>query len=119
MRDKELYGKILGIEEPWLVVDVELRLEEGKVLEFLERGTGSEPQCPECDAPAKGNDTRLKRRRQLDTCQYRTVLVTDVPRVECSAHGVRQVRVPWSESGSRVTALFVLLDLHERRILHE
>ena len=97
MRDRELYGKILGIQEPWLVVDVELRLEEGEVLVFLEHGAGSELSCPECEEPAKGYDTRSKRWRHLDTCQYRTVLVAEVPRVECSEHGVRQIRVPWSE----------------------
>ncbi len=109
MRDKELYGKILGIEEPWLVVDVDLRLEDGEVLVFLEHRACSKLLCPECEEPAKGYDTRSKRWRHLDTCQYRTVLVAEVPRVECLAHGVRQIRVPWSEAGSRFTALFEAL----------
>ena len=38
--------------------------------------------------------------------QYRTILISQVPRVNCSEHGVRQVRVPWSEERSRFTALF-------------
>ena len=109
MRDRELYGKILGIKEPWLVVDVELRLEEGEVRVFLERGAASELLCPECEEPGQGYDKRSKRWRHLDTCQYRTVLVAEVPRVECSEHGVRQIRVPWSEPGSRFTALFEAL----------
>jgi transposase len=32
-----------------------------------------------------------------------------VPRVNCREHGVRQVRVPWAEAGSRFTALFEAL----------
>src|SRR5258708_21589344 len=32
-----------------------------------------------------------------------------VPRVRCEEHGVRQVRVPWSEERSRFTALFEAL----------
>jgi len=51
-------------------------------------------------------DTRTRRWRHLDTCQYRTILVAEVPRVECPEHGVHQVPVPWSESNSRFTALF-------------
>ena len=30
MRDRELYARILGIEAPWRVEGVELKLEEGR-----------------------------------------------------------------------------------------
>ena len=53
--------------------------------------------------------TRERRWRHLDTCQYRTVLVAKVPRVDCPAHGPRQVGVPWADPGSRFTALFEAL----------
>ena len=36
-------------------------------------------------------------------------MVADVPRVECSEHGVVTVAVPWSEPGSGFTALFEAL----------
>lgn len=45
----------------------------------------------------------------MDTCQYRTILVADVPRVSCSEHGVLQIRVPWAEARSRFTAVFEAL----------
>ena len=35
--------------------------------------------------------------------------MADVPRVECSEHGVVTVAVPWSEPGSGFTALFEAL----------
>ena len=38
--------------------------------------------------------------------QYRTYVIAEVPRVRCEEHGVRQVAVPWSDPGSRFTALF-------------
>jgi len=41
--------------------------------------------------------------------QYRTILVADVPRVQCDEHGVVQVTVPWSDPKSRFTALFEAL----------
>jgi transposase len=45
----------------------------------------------------------------LDTCQFQTILVAEIPRVRCDAHGVQQIEVPWAESGSRFTALFEAL----------
>ena len=109
MRDKELYRKILGIEAPWSVVDVELKLDEGEVLVYLKHGARKELRCPECGEAATGYDARPRRWRHLDTCQYRTVLVAEVPRVDCTRHGVRQIQVPWGEPGSRFTALYEAL----------
>ena len=64
-----------------------------------------------------GYDQAAERRwRHLDTCQYRTVLVARIPRVECPEHGIRQIWVPWSEERSRFTALFEALAI---RLLHE
>jgi len=108
MRDKDLYAKILGVESPWRVTEVDLALDEGEVLVHLVNGE-KRPPCPECGKPCSGYDTRSRRWRHLDTCQYRTVLVAQVPRIECPDHGVLQVRVPWSEPGSRFTALFEAL----------
>lgn len=105
MRDKELYAKILGIESPWRVTEVDLSLEDGEILVHLDNGD-KRPPCPECGKLCSGYDTRSRRWRHLDTCQYRTVLVAQVPRIECPVHGVLQIRVPWSEPGSRFTALF-------------
>jgi transposase len=41
--------------------------------------------------------------------QYRTFVIAEVPRVRCEKHGIRQVAVPWSDPGSRFTALFEAL----------
>jgi len=41
--------------------------------------------------------------------QYRTFVVAEVPRVRCEEHGIRQLTVPWSDSGGRFTALFEAL----------
>jgi transposase len=41
--------------------------------------------------------------------QYRTLLIAEVPRVNCEQHGVRPVSVPWAEVGARFTALFEAL----------
>ena len=108
MRDKDLYSKILGIESPWSVTEVDLSLEQGEILVHIINWE-KRPPCPECGKPCRGYDSRSRRWRHLDTCQYRTVLVAQVPRIECPDHGVLQIGVPWSEEGSRFTALFEAL----------
>lgn len=110
MRDTELYAQILGVRPPWVVSRVALQLDGGEVEVFVEhrskeKGLG----CPECGKPASRYDTRQRRWRHLDTCQYRTILGAEVPRVRCSKHGVKTIRAPWSEPGSSFTALFEAL----------
>jgi len=108
MHDRELYRKILGIESPWQVVDVELDTGGREVRVHLENSE-PKPPCPVCGEPCPRYDARPRRWRHLDTCQYRTILVAMVPRVDCAEHGVHQVAVAWSEPGSRFTALFEAL----------
>jgi transposase len=106
MRDRELYAKILGLPEPWLVADVALDLPGKSVVVRLGRQEGAPLVCPECGQACPGYDSQPRRWRHLDTCQFQTVLEADVPRCSCPEHGVKQVRVPWAEPGSRFTALF-------------
>ena len=108
MRDKDLYSKILGIEAPWKVIDIELDQGDREVRVHL-ANEEARPLCPECGKACPGYDHRRRRWRHLDTCQYQTILVADVPRIECSEHGVLQVRVPWGEPDSRFTALMEAL----------
>ena len=104
MRDRDLYAKILGLEQPWHVTDVSLDVEGGTVEVFVEhRGALN---CPQCGKSIAGYDVRRRQWRHLDTCQFRTHLVADVPRVSCEEHGVLQIAVPWAEANSRFTALF-------------
>ncbi len=109
MRDKELYARILGIESPWQVSGVELSMSEGEVAVQVERKRGAKSCCPSCGKQSPGYDSRRRRWRHLDTCQYKTILVAEVPRVRCEEHGVVTVSVPWAEPGSGFTALFEAL----------
>ena len=108
MNDTRLYAQILGIVAPWEVTRVDLRLADGQVVIAVE-GAEQVEACPECGKRCPRYDRRERRWRHLDTCQYQTILVALVPRVECGDHGVRQVRVPWAEEGARFTALFEAL----------
>jgi len=109
MQDRELYRRILGIEAPWYVDSVELKLKDGEVHVRLVHHETKWP-CPECGTACKLYDHQPERQwRHLDTCQYRTILHAEPPRSECSQHGIRVVKLPWAEPSSRFTELFEAL----------
>jgi transposase len=105
MHDKELYATILGVIPPWVVRQVDVRAKKEEVEVFIEHDGASGLCCPECGKAAKVHDFRRRSWRHLDTCQYRTTLTAEVPRVRCPEHGVLQIRVPWAEERSRFTAM--------------
>jgi len=61
-------------------------------------------ECPTCGTARPIYDHRD--REYLDTWQLETHLHARVPRVECPAHGIVQIRLPWATPGSQFTLLF-------------
>jgi len=107
VQDRELYRRILGIETPWYVDSVELKLEQGEVHVHLAHHDMVGWPCPECEASCRLYDHQPERQwRHLDTCQYQTILHAEPPRSECGQHGIRVVKLPWAAPSSRFTALF-------------
>jgi transposase len=78
MRDTELYRAILGLTPPWTVGSVELDMPEGQVVVRVDAGPGPFA-CPECGSAAERYDSRPRRWRHLDTCQFTTWIDADVP----------------------------------------
>ena len=109
MRDKELYKQIMDIHSPWEVTDVELSMATEEVTVHVGQESGTQQTCPHCGTPCSGYDKRYRRWRHLDTCQFKTLLVAEVPRVKCPQHGIVTVKVPWAEPGSGFTALYEAL----------
>lgn len=109
MRERRVWGDLLGLVSPWRVRDVEYALGEGEVRIFVEAEARAKLRCPRCGRECAGYDARERRWRHLDTMQYRTIVIARVPRVECPEHGVAQVEVPWAEASSRFTARFEAL----------
>ena len=71
------------------------------------REPGTKLRCPSCDRELPIYDHAEERSwRHLDSCQFQTFLRARPPRVDCPEHGVKQVRLPWAEPGSRFTLLF-------------
>ncbi len=113
MQDRELYARILGITDPWRVERVDLKLEIGEVHIILGHAPELRWPCPECGASCTLHDHQPERQwRHLDTCQYKTILHAAPPRSNCPEHGPRVVKLPWTEPGSRFTALFEGLAIH-------
>lgn len=116
MRDTDLYRELLGIVKPWTVDRVELLLGKREVHVHLADAEARWP-CPECGEACGLHDHVPERVwRHLDSCHCRTLLHARVPRVDCSEHGVREVRVPWAEPKSRFTAMFERFAID---VLHE
>ena len=103
------YAQLIGLEPPWQVSRVEVSHPDQEIQIFVVRADRPGLRCPECDRPCSGYDTRERRWRHLDTMQYRTFVIAEIPRVQCEKHGIRQVAVAWSDPGSRFTAVFEAL----------
>jgi len=105
MNDTKLYEQILGLQPPWSVQSVALKKAEG-IIEIEVICTETLWGCPQCGQRMHRHDTERRRWRHLDSCQFQTIVTTDVPRVKCPEHGTQMVRVPWAEPRSRFTAWF-------------
>ena len=56
MDDRALYQAILGLEAPWQVDQVELRMEPGEVEVWVAAATETSFACPDCAAPSPIHD---------------------------------------------------------------
>jgi transposase len=105
MDEKSLYTRFLGIGSPWRVTTVRLDEASAEVRVHVEYRSNRVCVCPTCGKKAPRYDKRHRSWRHLDSCQYKTIVTAEVPRVNCSAHGILQVPVPWAEPGSGLTAM--------------
>lgn len=106
MDERGLYATILGLTGPWEVERVELRESERAVHVWVGEVASARFECPECGEAAPIHDHVERSWRHLDTCQFETRVHAAVPRVDCAAHGVKTITVPWAERHSRFTLLF-------------
>jgi transposase len=97
---------LLGLDESWVVADVNLELEAKRVtirLDFI----GKRVTCPGCgESCSKADHAPERSWRHLDTMQFETVLAARVPRADCKACGVKTAEVPWAGKSSPFTWMF-------------
>ena len=103
---EEFYTNLLGIEGPWKVASIQRDSKSKEVTVIVEYSTGQPYQCIDCGSEAKLHDHRKRKWRHLDSCNHKTLIEADVPRVVCSEHGVKQFPVSWAEKHSRFTLEF-------------
>jgi transposase len=106
MKDVQLYQQILGDTTPWSVSEVRLNAKAREIEIEMALNDSELWACPVCSRRMHRHDTERKRWRHLDSCQFKTYVVADVPRVKCPDHGTQTVNVPWSEPRGHFTALF-------------
>ena len=100
------YAMLLGINSPWEISRVDLKLNQKQVDVDIEYTAGEGP-CPECGSICpKHDDRKMRTWRHLDTMQFATQLHCQLPRVRCDKHGVKTVEVPWAGKNSRFTLMF-------------
>jgi len=106
MSEVTLFTEILGLEKPWIISNIYLNPTNEEIIIYLkyESKTGI---CPTCKKEYSLYDNCNNRSwRHLDTCQLKTFLNGNVPRVNCKEHGVQSISTPWAEPHRRLTTLF-------------
>jgi len=103
---EEFYSHILDIESPWSVSAINRDSKTREVTAIVDFKDTEPLLCPECGKPGKLYDHRMRTWRHLDTCNHRTMIQANVPRLNCEEHGVKQVSVLWAEKNSRFTLEF-------------
>jgi len=100
------YKHVLGIEYPWVVERIRRDSRQREVTVIVGYAANEPYRCPVCGKKGKLHDHRRRQWRHLDSCNHKTLIEADIPRVSCEAHGVKQVAVSWAEKHSRFTCEF-------------
>ena len=106
MKDTQLYEQLLGLSAPWSVSRVELEIESNRITVHVECDRGVVWGDPEtgCDRAHVHGWVR-REWRHLDTCQFETRIVAEVPRLKYKSGRVEDAAVPWAERYSRITLM--------------
>ena len=105
MKDFQLYQQILGLVAPWQVESVTLKPKEREI-EVRVACAETHWACSQCGQRMEIHDYEERRWRHLDSCQFKTILVSRVAIVRCAEHGAQTVVVPWAEKYGRFSKLF-------------
>ena len=100
---EEFTGGLLGVESPWEVEEIIRDSKAREVRVIVAYIEGETPPCPTCGKSSPIHDRKTRKWRHLDSCNHKTIIESDIPRVKCEEHGVLQVPVPWAERNSRFT----------------
>ena len=103
---KELYYYLIGLTEPWAISDVKFDTESQRV-DIWVTHQSKQCECPQCKGSHPIYDHVKERTwRHLDSCGYKTYIHAQIPRANCTIHGIHQVGIPWAQAHSRFTLMF-------------
>ncbi|MCJ8313893.1 MAG: ISL3 family transposase [Pseudomonadales bacterium] len=106
MQVEDHYSLLLGIQSPWEITSVDLKMAESRVDIYVEY-MDSTGKCPECKNTHPTYDLRKTRTwRHLDTMQFSTFIHCQLPRINCPEHGVKSAQAPWANKQSGFTLMF-------------
>ncbi len=98
MKDTALFTQLLGLSDPWKITAITPDLTDKSITLQIDWPKGTKGACSVCHALCSVYDHREQRTwRHLDTMQFKTQLVAQVPRIHCKAHGIKSLKVPWAE----------------------
>ena len=101
MRDTELFGHLLELQDPWKVARVKPSAATGGVDVWVKHAARTQFACPHCGAPLSVYDHSAEQTwRHSNPVSVPLFLHARPPQVACPEHGVCQVRLPWAEPHS-------------------
>lgn len=96
----DLFTQALGLQKPWKVIDVAFDTNESRLDIYIDRTKGSKLFCPVCGKECLVYDSKERIWRHLNFFQYKAFIHCKVPRSKCDEHGVKQIEVLWTRTGS-------------------
>lgn len=100
---KDFYAHSLGVKAPWRVAAVSILGDKRRVEVRVECREGTVWTDPETRQQAHVHGWRERRWRHLDTCEFETVVIAQIPRLKLPSGATMSVSVPWAEPGGRFT----------------
>src|ERR1700679_3074095 len=102
MNDKDLFMQALGVQPPWAVKEVRMDVEAQRVEVEVECAQTVWAD-PETRQRLHIHGYEKRRWRHLDTMQFETIIVAEVPRLKYPDGRTELVPVAWAEPHSRHT----------------
>jgi len=105
MKDTDFFQRALELKTPWKVTEVKMDI-SAKTVEVVIACEGRVWADPDSQQRLHIHGYERRRWRHLDTMQFETVLVAEVPRVKYPDGHTELVTVPWAQPHGRFSAFF-------------